>query len=269
MTQVKNKKVLITGGASGIGLLMGELLLERGASHLIIWDINQASLDERQQTLSSRGFRVHTYRVDVSNEAQLKAQFEALTRELGAVDILINNAGIIVGKSFKDHSFDEIERTMNINALSLMKIAHLFLPAMTKQREGHIINIASAAGMVSNPNMSVYAASKWAVIGWSDSLRLEMERDQTGVSVTTVTPYYINTGMFAGVKSPIIPILDSHYTAAKIVRAIERNQIILRLPVILYFLPLLKAIMPTRLFDLVVGKWFGVYRSMDHFKGRS
>lgn len=269
MTQIKNKTVLITGGASGIGLLMGELMLERGASRLIIWDINLVALEERKSTLSARGFSVFTYLVDVSDEAQIKATFEALTRDVGAVDVLINNAGIIVGKSFKDHSFSDMERTMNINALSLMKIAHLFLPAMMAQKSGHIVNIASAAGMVSNPNMSVYAASKWAVIGWSDSLRLELVRERTGVNVTTVTPYYINTGMFEGVKSPIIPILDSHYAAAKIVNALERNQVILRMPFILYFLPLLKGIMPTRLFDIVVGKWFGVYHSMDRFKGRS
>lgn len=93
-----------------------------------------------------------------------------------------------------------------------MHIALELLPEMILRGSGHIVNIASAAGFVSNPKMSVYVASKFAVVGWSDSLRLEMERNKTGVHVSTVTPYYIDTGMFAGVKT-LIPILKPEYAA--------------------------------------------------------
>jgi len=150
-----------------------------------------------------------------------------------------------------------------------MKLSLAFLPDMIKKTESHIVNISSAAAMLANPNMSVYCASKWALSGWSDSLRLEMENAGTGVKVLTVTPYYIATGMFEGVKSPVIPILKPEKVARKIIRAIEKNKSVLRTPRIIYLLPLVKGILPKSLLDIVIGKFFGIYSSMDKFKGRT
>jgi len=200
-------------------------------------------------------------------EAVLEAA-NLLNTEIGGIDILINNAGIVVGKFFTDHTHEEIDRTMIINCSALMHITKALLPGMIAARQGHIVNIASAAGMVSNPKMSVYAASKWAVIGWSDSLRLEMESIQSNVKVTTVTPYYINTGMFDGVKSRIIPIVKPETAARKIISGIESNKLFVRMPGIVYLLPLIKGILPVRWFDLIVGRWMGIYTTMKDFKGR-
>jgi short-subunit dehydrogenase len=107
------------------------------------------------------------------------------------------------------------------------------------------------------------------VIGWSDSLRLEMELARTGVKVTTVTPYYIDTGMFAGVRSAFIPILAPDHVANEIVTAIKRDKVFLRLPRVLNLLPMLRGIMPVRWFDKIVGEWLGVYHSMGGFRGRA
>jgi short-subunit dehydrogenase len=148
-----------------------------------------------------------------------------------------------------------------------MHITLEFLPDMLKQNSGHLINIASAAGMVANPQMSVYCASKWAVIGWSDSVRLEMKKLKKQVKVTTVTPYYINTGMFDGVKS-LIPIQNPEKATRKIIKGIERNRAFVRVPLIIYTLPLIKGLLPTIMFDWFVGKVLGVYKTMEHFKGR-
>lgn len=104
-----------------------------------------------------------------------------------------------------------------------MLISREFLGDMLKQNSGHLCNIASSGGLVSNPKMSVYAASKWSLIGWSESLRLEMKQLDKNVNVTTIMPYYINTGMFDGVRSKI-PILDPEATALTIVKAIEKNK---------------------------------------------
>ena len=182
---------------------------------------------------------------------------------------MINNAGVVTGKTFSEHKAEDIDRNMQINAIAPMKLTALLLPGMLKRKQGHIINISSAASMLSNPGMSVYCASKWAMTGWSDSLRLEMERGNTGVKVLTVTPYYIDTGMFRGVKSPVIPILKSEKVVAKIINAIEKDRNILRTPAIIYVLPLVKGILPKKLLDIIVGKFFGIYRSMDEFKGRT
>jgi short-subunit dehydrogenase len=170
---------------------------------------------------------------------------------------------------FAEHGHADIARIIDVNTLAPMYVTRAFLPGMLARRSGHVVNIASAAGLVSNPKMSVYCASKWAVIGWSDSLRIEMEQGRTGVGVTTVTPYYIDTGMFEGVRSPLIPILKPAYVADRIVGAVKSDRIFLRLPRLIEFVPLLRGILPVRWFDKIGGEWLGVYHSMDDFRGRT
>ncbi|WP_026999114.1 SDR family oxidoreductase [Eisenibacter elegans] len=268
MTKIKDKTVLITGGASGIGRLMGERMLERGAAKLVIWDINDAMMQEVAEAFRARQWEVYTYNVDVSDVEAIQQAAAAVEKEVGTVDLLINNAGVVVGKEFVEHSHHDIDFTMSINTAALMHISLAFLPTMIAQGSGHIINIASAAGLVSNPKMAVYCASKWAVIGWSDSLWLELKQKHPGITVSTVTPYYINTGMFDGVRSPIIPIISPELAVAKILRGIERNKRFVRMPGIIYLLPLVKGLLSAGLFDLIVGKGMGVYKTMTNFKGR-
>lgn len=267
MTTFKGKTILITGGAVGIGKLMAQKILAQGASNMIIWDINKMNLEKTEQELIEQNHKVFTYLVDVANLDQVKQSAQKVKSEVGKVDVLINNAGVVVGKYFHEHTHQDIDFSMNINTSALMHITREFLDDMIKANEGHIVNIASAAGMVSNPKMSIDCASKWAAIGWSDSLRLELEEIAKGVKVTTVTPYYISTGMFDGVKSRVIPIVKPEKAANKIIRGIRKNRVFIRMPWLIYLLPLIKGMLPTRWFDLIVGKGFGVYKSMDEFKG--
>lgn len=266
MTGISGRTALITGGASGIGLLMGEILLLKGLERLVVWDVSGANIAAAAERL---GPRAEFHRIDVADTAALLDAAARIGETGPSVDLLINNAGIVVGRSFVAHDHDDIDLTMQVNTTALMHLTRALLPGMIARGEGHVVNIASAAGMVSNPGMSVYCASKWAVNGWSDSLRLEMEAGNTGVRVTTVTPYYIDTGMFQGVKSPVIPILKPEPTARRIVRAIERDRIVLRMPAIIYLLPLVRGILPARIFDLVVGRFMGIYKSMEGFTGRN
>ena len=122
--------------------------------------------------------------------------------------------------------------------------------------------------MLANPKMSVYAASKWGAIGWSDSVRIELQEMKSDVHVTTVAPYYINTGMFDGVRSRIIPILKPEYVSKRIIRAIERNRTFRGIPFGFHFIRFWQAILPTRIFDWFFGKVFGIYHAMDEFTGR-
>lgn len=266
MKITKGTRVLITGGASGIGKIMGRMALEKGAE-LIIWDINKETAEEAASDLSRLG-KVTVYQVDVSNMEQVTSVAEAVKANQGGIDLLINNAGIVVGKLFQEHSLQDITRTMDINSLAPMAIAHHFLPGMLEQKKGHICNIASSAGLTSNPRMSVYVASKWAVTGWSDSLRIEMEQQKTGVRVTTVTPYYISTGMFEGVRSPLIPILKPEKAARKIIRGIERNKLFVSMPWSVHFVRLTQGLLPFRGYDWLAGKVLGIYNTMEHFTGR-
>ncbi|MCH7396528.1 SDR family oxidoreductase [Belliella sp. DSM 107340] len=265
MNSLKNKKVLITGGASGIGRIMGRIVLGKGAE-LIIWDINLENLNNTVNELSKIG-KTSGYQVDISKLEEIKSTAEETKTIHGKIDILINNAGIIVGKYFTEHTYRDIQTTMDINTLAPMYITNEFLPGMIEANSGHICNIASSAGFISNPKMSVYAASKWAMIGWSDSLRLEMKQQKKNIGVTTVTPYYISTGMFDGVKS-LVPILNPEKVAKKIIKAIESNRIILSMPWSMRFVRFFQGIFPIWLFDWFVGKILGVYHTMDQFTGR-
>jgi len=184
MSNIFNSNILITGGASGIGRIMARMMLMKNAASVIIWDIHSDNLRATVDELKRITPNVYGYLVDVRNLDEVQAAFEQMRSEARNIDILINNAGIIVGKLFHDHSHQEITATMDININALMHIAREVLPSMIANRFGHICNIASAAGMVANPGMSVYCASKWAVIGWSESLRLEMEHENTGVRIT-------------------------------------------------------------------------------------
>ena len=188
MTKIKGSNILITGGASGIGRIMGRIALERGANRLVIWDINETSIASTIEEYRNLG-NVKGYKVDISDSNQVQEITAKTIKECGNIDIVINNAGIVANNNtFDKQSIRDIERTMEINATAPMVIAQQFLPGMIERNHGHICNIASAAGMISNPRMSVYAASKWAVIGWSDSVRIELKQMKSKVRFTTIAP---------------------------------------------------------------------------------
>ena len=266
--KIKNSNVLITGGASGIGKIMGRMALEKGAKCVIIWDINEQNIAATVEEFSTIG-KAKGYRVDVGNIEVVRAAYATTVKECGDIDILINNAGIITSnKTFDQVDISEIDRTMLINAIAPMYVARVMLPDMLRRGVGHICNITSAGGMLGNPRMSVYGASKWAAIGWSDSVRIELQEQKSPVRVTTITPYYINTGMFDGVKSPIIPILKPEYVAKRVIRAIEKNLMFRGIPFGLHFIRFWQFVLPIPVFDFIFGKVFGIYHTMDNFTGR-
>lgn len=274
---IKGTNVLITGGASGIGRIMGRICLEKGASNLIVWDINQANIDKTEAELSdvkpaeagvSKG-QVHSYIVNVSDPQAIKSAYEKVKSKVGEVDILVNCAGIVRGNNtFDKQTVQDIDLTMDINANAPMYVALAVLPDMLRRDRGHICNIASAAGMLGVPKLSVYCASKWAVIGWTESMRVELKQARSHVRVTSVAPYFINTGMFDGVNSKVFPILDPEKTAAKIIRAVEVGKSFRGIPFAYHFIRIWQGLLPNFLFDFIFGKVFGVYSVMDHFTGR-
>ena len=268
MTKIKGKNVLITGGASGIGKIMGRMVLEKGAKSLIIWDVNQQSMQAVADEFASLA-RVHIYKVDITDSQLVAQTYQQVKQDCGSVDILINCAGIVrSNKTFDQQTEQDLRLTFEVNTIAPMIITKEILPDMLRRNSGHICNIASAGGMLSNPKMSVYAASKWAMIGWSDSVRIELQESKSKVHFTTVAPYFINTGMFDGVRSPLLPIQQPEPTAKKIIRAIERNRTFRGIPFGFHFIRFWQAILPIRVFDFVFGTVFGVYHAMDHFVGR-
>lgn len=269
MSQIKNANVLITGGAQGIGKMLGEKCLKEGAKNLIIWDINERNIEDAIYYFQRLGYpNVHTFCVDVSDNSDIEKAATEVLLEIGNVDILFNNAGVIVGKMFWEHTAEEIDRTIQINVNGVLHTTRVFIKEMIKQKKGHVVNIASAAGIISNKKMSAYVASKWAVKGWSDSLRMELESIEGDLHVTTVCPSYIKTGMFEGVKAPFLfPLLEPEDITDQIIQAVKKNKIFLLAPDFLNFIPFLKGVLPTRLFD-IAADFLGVYNSMEDFKGR-
>ncbi len=265
----ENKTVLITGGASGIGKIMGRKSLERGCKALIIWDLNEQAASEVSKEFQQFEGKVYTYKVDVSVPEQISQTAQRVLQEHGVVDVLINNAGVVFKGYFHENTVSHIERSMEVNSLGPMLLTRALLGEMIAQKSGSICNIASSAGLIANPKMAVYAASKWAVVGWSDSLRLEMQELKTQVHLTTIMPFFINTGMFDGVKSKVLPILDPEKTSEKIMRAIEKQTALLALPLPYWFIRLSQGILPQRLYEWVMRDGFGIYDTMTGFTGRA
>ncbi|HYI33720.1 MAG TPA: SDR family oxidoreductase [Glaciibacter sp.] len=272
---VAGARVLITGAAMGMGRLYAERAVAEGAKAVILWDKDAGALTTTAAELSERageGTRVAPYVVDISDLGAIAQTAQRVRTEVGDPDIVINNAGIIRGKYFWDHdNGDDTRPTMQINALAPMYITREFLPAMIHNayREARIVNIASAAGTLSNPKMSVYAGSKAALMGWSDSLRLELkQQDHGNVKVTTVAPSYITTGMFSGVTAPLLtPKMSPEYVVDRVWRAMLAGTPLLMLPWTVSLSKALRGILPLPVWDAVAGG-FGVYRSMDRFTGR-
>ncbi len=268
MSDFKNKKVLVTGAAMGMGRLMTLRSLELGASLVVMWDINAEKLEATASEMRGKGYRVETQVVDVSSLDSIKGAATQTLETVGAIDILFNNAGIVKGGSFLDHRHEDLERTIKVNVLGVMHVTRCFIDAMVKQGSGHIINIASAAGLMPVPLQSAYSPSKWACLSFSEVIRIEMEQLKTGIHVTTICPSYIDTGMFAGVKAPLLtPILQPEVAVARIIRAVQRNELVVCMPWIVNLLPMFWGTLPRRAFDLIVGKLFRSYTSMSQFTG--
>lgn len=264
--------VLITGAAMGMGRMYAELAVRDHASHVILWDINAEQLEKAAAELSGQGSEIHTQVVDVGRLESIEAAAKQVRSGAGEPDVLINNAGIVRGKYFWEHDQrTDIAATMNINALALMHITREFLPAMiSRGRTSRIVNVASAAGLLSNPKMSVYSSSKWAVIGWSDSLRLELEQaGHRHIKVTTFCPSYIKTGMFEGARGPLLtPLLEPKAVTDRVWQAMKDGQPMLMMPWTVKLSTALRGVLPLAAWDVVAGRVFGVYKSMEHFTGR-
>ncbi|WP_127794836.1 SDR family NAD(P)-dependent oxidoreductase [Agromyces sp. LHK192] len=274
---VRGARVLITGAASGMGRAYAERAVAEGAASVALWDrdgIGLARLVDELAPVAGRRTELRTDVVELGEMGAIAKHAQQVRKQLGGPDVLINNAGIVRGNRYfwETDNGDDTRATMRVNALAPMYVTREFLPGMIADayREKRIVNIASAAGTLGNPRMAVYAASKAALIGWSDSLRVELEQaDHTNVKVTTVTPSYISTGMFAGATGPVLaPVLEPDYVVDRVWRAMLRGEPLLELPGTVRLSRALRALLPTRVFDAVVGEGLGVYRSMQGFTGR-
>lgn len=194
MKTLKDKVAAITGAGSGIGRATATLLAKHGCN-LSISDVNQEGLEQTAEQCRAFGVKVKTTRVDVSKREQVEAWAKDTVQELGGVHIVINNAGVALGATIEDTSYEDFEWLMGINFWGVVYGAKSFLPYLKAQGEGHIVNISSVFGLIAVPTQAAYNAAKFAVKGFSEALRQELEIEDCGVSVTTVHPGGIKTNI--------------------------------------------------------------------------
>ena len=268
MSELTDRKVLITGAASGIGRLMALRIAAQGGQ-LILWDMDEAHLAAVAGEIAAAGGQAAAYACNLAERASIEAAATRTLAEQGAVDVLVNNAGIVDGKRMLEATDKEVERTFAVNTLAHFRTVRAFLPGMLAQGAGHIVTIASASGIAAVPRLADYSASKAAAIAFDESLRLELKHDGAPVRTTVVCPFYISTGMFEGVRTRfplLLPIMRPEAVAARIVCAIERDEARLILPwFVRCAFPL--RLLPVAWFDALMG-FFGVTKSMDAFTGR-
>ncbi|NXB77420.1 RDHE2 dehydrogenase, partial [Donacobius atricapilla] len=268
---VSSEIVLITGAGSGIGRLLAIKFASLGAT-VVLWDINQEGLNCAVRAARENGAgRVHSYICDCSKRQDVYRVADQVKKEVGDVSILINNAGIVIGKRFLDSPDSLMEKTMEVNTMAHFWTYKAFLPAMIAVNHGHLVSISSGAGLCGSNQLSDYCASKFAAVGFAESIDMEMRAlRMTGVKTTIVCPYFINTGMFDGVKSKwqhVLPNLDPEYVAERIITAVRQNQEMLFIPRIIYFLYFLKSFLPVKAAVLLLD-YFGCLHFMNTFKGR-
>lgn len=192
-----NTRVVITGGARGLGLAFVRVFLARGA-RVVLLDKDEAELD---RAVSALGPHVVGHRLDVTDAAAVLALRDEILAD-GPVDVLVNNAGVVFGGAFGAVPLSRHLTTFNVNVGGLVAMTHAFLPHLESRPHAAILNVSSASAFVALPYGSSYAASKAAVLSFSEALSEELrDRGLRHVTVSALCPNFISTGMFDGAKS--------------------------------------------------------------------
>jgi len=265
---VSGQVVLVTGGGSGIGRLMCLRFARLGAT-VVTWDINKVGNEETVAMIKKEGNKAFSYIVDMSSRDSIYDNAKKTESDVGHVTILVNNAGIVSGTALLDTPDTKIIRTFDVNILAHFWTLKAFLPQMIERKVGHIVNVASLAGHSGTNKLVDYCASKFAAVGLDESLRVELhvQGHSEYIKTTVVCPYYISTGMFAGVQSKLIPILEPEFVADSVISAVLTEKQVLLLPWWSFCLIALKAVMTEQAF-MTLSNAFGFNCSMDQFKGR-
>ncbi|WP_064090944.1 SDR family NAD(P)-dependent oxidoreductase [Rossellomorea aquimaris] len=193
--RVKGKNIIITGASGGIGEQMAIKVAENGGNLALIARRVQLLEGLKEKLMTTFKVKVEVYPLDVTDYAEIPRVFSTILEDFGEVHAIINNAGYGIFQEAHETSFSDVKGMIEVNVLGLMACTGEILPYMRKQGFGHILNIASQAGKFASPKSSVYSASKHAVLGYTNSLRMEAAR--YGVAVTAVNPGPIATDFFS------------------------------------------------------------------------
>ncbi|XP_060925130.1 retinol dehydrogenase 10 [Limanda limanda] len=267
---VDGELVLITGAGGGLGRLFAQEFTKHGAE-VVLWDINSSSNEQTAKLVQEMGGTAHTYTVDVTKREDVYHKAELVRKDLGRdVTILVNNAGVVAGERMLDCPDELIEKTMKVNCHALFWTVKAFLPQMKAQNHGHIVTIASVLGLFSTSCVEDYCASKFAAVGFHESLAHELlAEDVEGVKTTLVCPYIVDTGMFEGCKireevELVLPPLDPQYCVEQAMNAILIDQPLVCIPRLTYLPFLSRALLPWES-NVVVYRFMGSDKCMYPF----
>ena len=190
---------VITGAGSGIGRGIAQALAKRGCD-LVLCDVNQPGLNETAALL--RDVKVSTHKLDVTDRAVIAALPQQVLAQHGRVDALVNNAGVAVGGTFSQVAEDDFNWCMEVNFHAVVRLTRAFLPHLKQSDAARIINISSLFGLIAPPGQTSYCASKFAVRGFSESLRKELEEEGSTVGLTTIHPGGVRTNIAKNARTP-------------------------------------------------------------------
>jgi short-subunit dehydrogenase len=222
MRQLRGKTALVTGAASGIGRAIAVRLAAEGV-HLFLADINEVGLAKVVAKLQPTGVEVIGRRCDVAKSREISATVAEVLSRWNGVDILVNNAGITYYGRTDRMSAEHWDKLIRVNLLSHIQFTRELLPSLLARPEAHVLNVCSLFGLVGMPKLAAYTTTKFAMVGFSDSLRAEYGRD--GLGVTALCPGFVDTNLFASAplgesqKQPKIPPAIFCTTSEKVARA--------------------------------------------------
>ncbi|XP_045774755.1 epidermal retinol dehydrogenase 2 [Maniola jurtina] len=247
MKSLNGDIVLITGGGGGVGRQLAIKLARLGAK-VVLWDVNKEALNKTCAALKDEGYTVASYVVDLADREAVYKTAQRVKIEVGKVDILINNAGVVFGETLLDLNDAAIETTYKVNILSHYWTVKAFLPDMISSGKGHIVTMGSVAGLLGTYRCTDYSGTKFATVGFHESLFTELRtHGHNTIHATLVCPYYINTGMFDGVTPRLMPMLEPDYVAETMIDSIRKNEVNCIMPGSVRYLLPLKCLLPAKM----------------------
>ncbi len=198
MSLTKESIVVITGAASGIGRALAVRLAREPIAGIAIADVKREALNETEKLISQPNLKVTTHRVNVADEAEMRAFADDVVKEHGRVTHVINNAGVALGGSVKEVSLDDMRWLLDINFWGVVYGTKLFLPFLEKEKSAHIVNFSSLYGIIAPPGQATYCASKFAVRGFTEALRHELKG--TNINVSVIHPGGVKTNIANNAK---------------------------------------------------------------------
>jgi len=267
MGTFKDKVVIITGGASGIGKALGQRLVAKGA-FVILSDVNIRMLEDTVSLILQEGGHVEAAPLDVTDRNQVKSLIDDTVEKHGRIDYLFNNAGIGVAGEARDKSYEDWQSVIDTNLYGTVNGVFAAYPVMVKQGFGHIVNMASLAGLIPVPGEISYTASKYGIVGLSNALRIEGAK--LGVKVSVVCPGLIDTPIYHKVKvanvdrekflSELPKKITSADTCARVVlKGLERNKAIIIVTLLARIMWILQRVSPG-LIRVIWGRFLKILR---------